>query len=129
MGRSQRPPNGRGGVRSRNCERSWRPYGRGVKDLKMSKRCSGRSGEVAMAMSSPEPRTLLDWLANQFPVDGGQDLAPSVPQLGVGLGGLQDRHRDSRSGFVGGELAEQPLQRSSREPQYMLDHADPGAAG
>src|SRR5215207_1125571 len=129
MARSQRPSSRRGGVRSRNCELSWRPYGRGVKDLKMSKRCSGRASEVVMTTSAPESGTLLDWLANQLPVDGGQDLAPPVPQLGVRLGGLQNRHRDARSGFVSGELAEQALQRSSRQPQHMLDHADTGAAG
>src|SRR5829696_7120826 len=128
MARSQRPSSRRGGVRSRNCERSWPPYGRGVKDLKMSKRCAGRASEVAMATSAPEAGTLLDWLANQLPVDGGQDLAPPVPQLGVGVSGLQNRHRDARPGFVGGELAEQPLQRSSRQPQYLLNHADPRAA-
>src|SRR5215207_7619108 len=129
MARSQRPSSRRGGVRSRNCELSWRPYGRGVKDLKMSKRCSGRASEVVMTTSAPEAGTLLDGLANQLPVDGGQDLAPPVPQLGVGLGSLQNCHRDARSGFVGGELAEQPLQRSSRQPQHVLDHADSGAAG
>jgi hypothetical protein len=45
----------------------------------MSKHCSGRASEVAMATSAPEAGALLDWLPDQLPVDGGQDLALPVP--------------------------------------------------
>ena len=39
-----------------------------------------QSQRVARATSVPEPGTLLDWLADQLPVDGGQDLPPTVPE-------------------------------------------------
>jgi hypothetical protein len=61
-----------------SCERSWRRCGLGVRGSKRNKRYCGAVREVPVAMPPREPG-LLDWLADQLPVDGGQDLAAPIP--------------------------------------------------